>query len=149
MFHNIELLCKCLSSVSVVHCAHTAAPFSTQIPDLALHNYNSSVTYSCNTGYYLASGNLTRTCLASGAWSGSLPNCSSNLSQMYIISLFLSLSLSLSLCVNSNLTCLEQQNYRWFYFSLPFLHVTKVDINVGHVVKLLIHQVLLYINMSS
>ncbi|XP_062498981.1 E-selectin-like [Corticium candelabrum] len=37
--------------------------------------YNESVTYSCNSGYYLNNGNETRTCLISGQWSGIAPLC--------------------------------------------------------------------------
>ena len=33
-----------------------------------------TATYSCNTGYILAGG-ITRTCLATGVWSGSAPTC--------------------------------------------------------------------------
>ena len=36
--------------------------------------FNSTATYSCNSGYEL-DGNQSRTCLASGNWSSSEPSC--------------------------------------------------------------------------
>ena len=33
-----------------------------------------TATYNCNTGYYLVGGS-TRTCRATGVWSGSAPAC--------------------------------------------------------------------------
>ena len=40
------------------------------------YTYGSSITYKCDPGFNHTSGNLTRTCLANGHWSGSIPNCS-------------------------------------------------------------------------
>ena len=37
--------------------------------------YNSVATYSCNTGY-TRTGNVSRTCLDTGLWSGNEPTCS-------------------------------------------------------------------------
>ena len=37
--------------------------------------YNSTATYSCVEGYQL-DGDMQRTCLSTGAWSGSEPECS-------------------------------------------------------------------------
>ena len=37
--------------------------------------FNSVATYSCNDGYNLVDGDMMRTCLASGTWSGSQPSC--------------------------------------------------------------------------
>ena len=36
--------------------------------------FDSTATYSCNDGYNLV-GDTTRTCLASGSWSGDDPTC--------------------------------------------------------------------------
>ncbi len=38
-------------------------------------SYGNSVTYSCNSGYSLASGSATRTCQADGTFSGTQPTC--------------------------------------------------------------------------
>ena len=35
------------------------------------------LSYTCNSGYTLNSGNLQRTCLNDGTWSGTLPTCTS------------------------------------------------------------------------
>ncbi len=37
--------------------------------------YGASVNYSCNTGFILLSGDVRRTCIANGNWSGSPPVC--------------------------------------------------------------------------
>ena len=42
-----------------------------------------TVNYTCNTGYTL-NGNNTRTCQASGAWSGSDPTCDGKYSVLKI-----------------------------------------------------------------
>ena len=39
--------------------------------------FNSVATYSCNDGYNLVDGDMMRTCLASGNWSGAAPTCTS------------------------------------------------------------------------
>ncbi|XP_073229635.1 sushi repeat-containing protein SRPX-like [Porites lutea] len=39
------------------------------------NTYGSSCTFSCQTGYTSPKGNVTRTCLASGKWSGGDINC--------------------------------------------------------------------------
>ena len=40
--------------------------------------YNSVANFSCNTGYNLT-GDTSRTCLSTGVWSGSEPNCTGKL----------------------------------------------------------------------
>ena len=40
--------------------------------------YGSSCLYSCQNGYTSSSGNVTRTCLSSGQWSGNDINCTGN-----------------------------------------------------------------------
>ena len=37
-------------------------------------SYNDTATYNCSTGYYISSGNTTRTCME-GLWTGSRPVC--------------------------------------------------------------------------
>ncbi len=41
------------------------------------YSINSNVTYSCETGYELTSGDELRTCGPTGFWSGSAPDCDS------------------------------------------------------------------------
>lgn len=41
--------------------------------------YQDILAYQCNDGFELSSGNLTRHCQASGAWSGEEPNCTGQL----------------------------------------------------------------------
>ena len=41
--------------------------------------FNDDLTYTCDTGYDLSGGDATRTCTASGTWSGVAPTCSSRL----------------------------------------------------------------------
>jgi hypothetical protein len=38
--------------------------------------YNQVATHTCSIGFYRSSGSATRTCQASGSWSGSAPSCS-------------------------------------------------------------------------
>ena len=40
-------------------------------------DYNTDVSYTCQTGYNHTDGDLTRTCLADGSLTGSLPVCTS------------------------------------------------------------------------
>ena len=40
-----------------------------------LCHYNDTVTYTCDEGYGLRSGDLKRTCTDTGEWSGSRPVC--------------------------------------------------------------------------
>ena len=61
----------------VVTCIPDVVADSTKSPELAEHDYNTAVTYTCNTGYELTSGDLTRTCHADGSWTGTTPVCSS------------------------------------------------------------------------
>ena len=37
--------------------------------------FKANVSYACNNGYNLANGSINRTCLSTGNWSGSEPQC--------------------------------------------------------------------------
>ncbi len=37
--------------------------------------YGEKVTYACDPGYRMISGDFQRTCYASGEWSGEIPIC--------------------------------------------------------------------------
>ena len=39
--------------------------------------FGDMVTYTCHPGYHISSGNASRTCQASGIWTGDSPICSS------------------------------------------------------------------------
>ena len=41
--------------------------------------YNDTVTYICNSGFNMTSGDSHHTCQANGSWTGIKPNCSSKL----------------------------------------------------------------------
>ena len=60
---------------AVVDCGPLGDPENGMV-SASITTYNSMATYSCNTGYTLT-GNVSRTCLANGLWSGSEPNCTS------------------------------------------------------------------------
>ena len=62
-----------LPNCTLVNCGDPGIPYNgVRIGDNFY--YNSSVTYSCNTGYNLT-GTATLTCLSSGTWSASIPTC--------------------------------------------------------------------------
>jgi len=57
-----------------------SVPNASVLPDQAQYAVGVEATYSCNTGYELAGGNLQRTCIAGAIWSGDEPICQSTLS---------------------------------------------------------------------
>ena len=65
----------------VVTCASN--DFSHSSNSSAVAQYNTIVTYTCETGYEITGGYLNRTCKANGTWSGDAPVCSSQLLVYY------------------------------------------------------------------
>ena len=63
---------------TVVDCGTLSNPLNGQVNHTAGTTFGETATYSCNTGYNLV-GDNTRTCQATGAWSGSAPTCQSML----------------------------------------------------------------------
>jgi len=61
----------------VVTCVPDEVSNSAKSPDQATYDYLTNVTYTCNIGYVLTSGDATRTCQADGNWNGTVPICSS------------------------------------------------------------------------
>ena len=57
--------------ISTVDCGSLTDPANGQVD---LTSFGQTATYSCNTGYNLV-GDSTRTCEATGNWSGSAPTC--------------------------------------------------------------------------
>ena len=57
----------------VVSCGALANPANGQVGHTGA-TFGQTATYSCNIGYNLVGGS-TRTCLATGVWSGSAPTC--------------------------------------------------------------------------
>ena len=62
----------------VVNCGALTNPTNGQVSHTGGTTYGQTATYSCNTGYNLV-GNSTRTCQATGMWSGSVPTCQGGL----------------------------------------------------------------------
>ena len=64
---------KYLFSTAVVDCGDPGTPTNGR-RNLSSTTYNSVVNYTCDVGYTLQGSN-SRTCLANGNWSGSVPQC--------------------------------------------------------------------------
>ena len=58
----------------VVDCGSLTDPGNGSVTHTAGTTFGQTATYSCNTGYNLV-GDSTRTCQATGVWSGSAPTC--------------------------------------------------------------------------
>ena len=58
----------------VVDCGSLTDPANGQVDLTSGTTFGQTATYSCNTGYNLV-GDSTRTCQATGEWSGSAPAC--------------------------------------------------------------------------
>ena len=65
---------------SVTACTVPAVANAAPTPSSPI-NYNTHVTYTCQTGYNHTDGDLTRTCQADGSLTGSLPVCMSKSQQ--------------------------------------------------------------------
>ena len=61
-------------SLTAVNCGNLTDPHNGQVDHTAGTTFGQNAIYSCNTGYNLV-GDSTRTCQASGNWSGSAPTC--------------------------------------------------------------------------
>ena len=59
---------------TVVDCGSLTDPANGQVDLTSGTIFRQTATYSCNTGYNLV-GDSTRTCQATGVWSGSAPTC--------------------------------------------------------------------------
>ena len=60
----------------VVTCAAPASVSDSTKSQEPPYYYNDDLTYTCDPGYELSSGDSTRTCTSSGTWSGIAPTCS-------------------------------------------------------------------------
>ena len=76
----INLLIIFLVSIAV-NCGSLPDPANGSVNHTAGTTFGQTATYSCNTGYNLV-GDSTRTCQATGNWSGSAPTCQSMLLKM-------------------------------------------------------------------
>ena len=63
-----------LFPLTVVVCGTLTNPVNGQVSDTAGTTFGQTATYSCSTGFNLV-GDNTRTCQATGMWSGSAPTC--------------------------------------------------------------------------
>ena len=60
--------------ILIVDCGSLTDPDNGSVDHTAGTTVGQTATYSCNTGYNLV-GDSTRTCQATGNWSGSAPTC--------------------------------------------------------------------------
>ena len=62
------------TSIAAVDCMGLTNPTDGMVT-LTTTTFESTATYSCNTGRLSLSGEATRTCQATGVWTGSAPTC--------------------------------------------------------------------------
>ena len=67
-------------SLQVINCTSPNIAFGTQSPSTSPVDFNITVTYACDTGYEITSGDAVRICDSSSDLSGTLPVCSSRFS---------------------------------------------------------------------
>ena len=72
--------------VAVIDCGSLGNPENGMV-SVSTTTYNSVANYSCNTGYNLT-GEMSRTCLDTGLWSGSEPTCTGKTQHSLKIDLF-------------------------------------------------------------
>ena len=78
--YNFYLCFLTLLPFVVKQCASVTVPNASVLPDQAKYDNGTSATYTCNTGYEHASGDLVRTCQANESWSGTKLECQSRYS---------------------------------------------------------------------
>ena len=71
IYNNLYVILLVLTAVD---CGNLTDPSNGQVNHTAGTTFGQTTTYSCNTGYSLVEDN-TRTCQATGTWSGSAPTC--------------------------------------------------------------------------
>ena len=75
-FDGIMLCSSIFILFSVDTCTVPGVPNSDLSSQFTI-DYDTAVTYTCNTGYSNTGGQLTRTCLAGGSLTGDPPVCTS------------------------------------------------------------------------
>ena len=81
MTHNFYVF---ILPSTVVDCNTLTNPANGQVSTTAGTTFGETATYSCNTAYNLV-GDNTRTCQATGEWSGSEPTCQSMLHENEVV----------------------------------------------------------------
>ena len=74
----------CIFLSTAVNCGSLTDPANGRVDHTAGTSLGQNATYSCNTGYNLV-GDSTRTCQATGLWSGSEPTCQRMLSTSVLV----------------------------------------------------------------
>ena len=72
--YQVTLIYMVYYTLTAVDCGNLTDPHNGQVDHTAGTTLGQTATYSCNTGYNLV-GDSTRTCQATGNWSGSAPTC--------------------------------------------------------------------------
>ena len=86
------LMCcsACISSCFVaISCADPGNPLNGgRSPHGARLSFNATVTFNCNPGYLLVSGDAKRRCIGNDVWSGRPPVCSGSLQALHFVYAF-------------------------------------------------------------
>ena len=73
---SFSLLSSCICDSGITCGSPGSISNGAVSPSGSTHNYGTTVTFACNTGYRLVGG-ATRTCQANSQWSGTVPTCQS------------------------------------------------------------------------
>ena len=119
-FHYFVLVVTCSAPASVPNSSRSQEP---------PYNYNTSLTYTCDSGHELSSGDAIRTCTASASWSGTAPTCSRRSRDQNAITVYMYFSFPLLLYLALRLS-VKVKIIRFIVATCPSIITYGVILNI-------------------